>query len=262
MSKITSLEWWVLFPLLLFIVATIAFAAHIVIRRFLGHHASRSVSHAAPLMPTLGALFAFLSAFVIATEWTAQSSADSTVAHIASASARLAWASTAPGADSFQIQSALSTDLSYTVTTGWKQLQTGDEVGLIENDSYRDLQKTVRDSAYSSAVSTPASNELLAAVDDLGATRRDLANAAGRTLPTLLLAVLALSGIILTINSVILVVESPGRSSFVVLSVVLLVAFDLALLLVLAAPFRGTLEASTKPIESVVHEIDSGFFTR
>ena len=90
----------------------------------------------------------------------------------------------------------------------------------------------------------------------------DLANAAGRTLPTLLLIVLALSGIVLTINSVILVAENPGRSSFVVLSVVLLVAFDLALLLVLAAPLRGTLQASPKPIESVVNEIDSGFFTR
>ena len=91
---------------------------------------------------------------------------------------------------------------------------------------------------------------------------RDLTNAAGRTLPTLLLAVLALSGIILAINSVILVVESHGRSSFVVLLVVVLVAFDLALLLVLAAPFRGTLQALPTPVESVVHEIDSGFFTR
>ncbi|CAB4606123.1 unannotated protein [freshwater metagenome] len=262
MTTLTSLDWWALFPLLLFVIATIAVVAHVVIRRFLGHHASRSVSHAAPLMPTLGALFAFLSAFVIATEWTAQSSADSTVAHIASASARLAWASTAPGAETFKIQDALSADLSYTVTTGWTQLQSGDEVGLIETESYRNLQKTVRDSAYSPAVSTPASNELLAAVDELGATRRDLANAAGRTLPTLLLAVLALSGIILTINAVILVVESPGRSSFVVLSVVVLVSFDLALLLVLAAPFRGTLQASRAPVESVVHEIDSGFFTR
>jgi len=134
MTTLTSLDWWALFPLLLFVIATIAVVAHVVIRRFLGHHASRSVSHAAPLMPTLGALFAFLSAFVIATEWTAQSSADSTVAHIASASARLAWASTAPGAETFEIQDALSADLSYTVTTGWTQLQSGDEVGLIETE--------------------------------------------------------------------------------------------------------------------------------
>ena len=262
MTTVTTMEWWFLFPLLLAIIASIAVTAHIIIRRFLGHHASRSVSHAAPLMPTLGALFAFLSAFVIATEWTAQSSADSTVAHIASASARLAWASTAPGANTFEIQSALSADLTYTVTTGWDQLQSGQETALIENDTYRRLQKAVRDSAYSASISTPASNELLASVDDLGATRRELANAADRTLPTLLLLVLALSGIILTINSVILVVESPGRSSFVVLSVVVLVAFDLALLLVLAAPFRGTLQASPAPVESIVHEIDSGFFTR
>ena len=262
MTSLTSLDWWILFPLSLLVIASIAIVAHIIIRRFLGHHASRSVSHAAPLMPTLGALFAFLSAFVIATEWSAQSSADSTVAHIASASARLAWASTAPGANTIEIQKAITEDLTFTASTGWTELQNGNEIALVETESYRTLQKTVRDSAYSPAVATPASNELLAAVDDLGSTRRDLANAAGRTLPPLLLVVLALSGIILTINSVILVVESPGRSSFVVLSVVLLVAFDLALLLVLAAPFRGTLQASPKPLESVVQEIDSGFFTR
>ena len=262
MSHLTSLEWWFLFPICLAVVASIAIVAHVVIRKFLGHHVSRSVSHAAPLMPTLGALFAFLSAFVIATEWTAQSSADSTVAHIAAASARLSWASTAPGANTIEIQRAISADLTYTATTGWSELQNGNELSLVENQSYRNLQKVVRDSAYSPSVSTPASNEMLAAVDDLGSTRRDLANAAGRTLPTLLLIVLALSGIVLTINSVILVVESPGRSSFVVLSVVLLVAFDLALLLVLAAPLRGTLQASPRPIESVVNEIDSGFFTR
>lgn len=262
MHKLTSLDWWLLFPIALVFVTTIAITAHVVVRRFLGHHVSRSVSHAAPLMPTLGALFAFLSAFVIATEWTAQSSADSTVSAISAASARLAWASTAPGANTVEIQRALSEDLTSTATSGWKKLQSGDETGLIETGTYRHLQKVVRDSAYSPSIGTPAANEILSSVDDLGGRRRELASAADRTLPTLLLIVLALSGLILTINSVILVIESPGRSSFVVLSVVLLVAFDLALLLVLAGPFRGTLQVSPEPLERVATEINDGFFTR
>ena len=73
---------------------------------------------------------------------------------------------------------------------------------------------------------------------------------------------MALSGIALTINAVILVLENAGRSSFVVLSVVLIVALDLALLLVLAAPFRGTLEASPAPLTVVRTEIETGFFSR
>ena len=68
MTTLTSLDWWALFPMLFIVIATIAVVSHFVIRRFLGHHARRSMGHAAPPMPTLGALFAFLSAFVIATE--------------------------------------------------------------------------------------------------------------------------------------------------------------------------------------------------
>lgn len=260
--NLTSLEWWVLFPLSLVVIGSIAGLSHLVIRRFLGDHVGRSVIHAGPLMPTLGALFAFLSAFVIATEWTAQSTSEATVARMASASARLAWASTAPGADTAAIQSAIVADLSSTATVGWEDLRDGDEAEMVQNDTYRELQRTVRDSAYAPAVAPAASGELLAAVDDLGAARRDLANEAGRTLPTLLLVVMALSGIALTINAVILVLENAGRSSFVVLSVVLIVALDLALLLVLAAPFRGTLEASPAPLTVVRTEIETGFFSR
>lgn len=262
MRSLTSLQWWLLFPICLAVITAIAVIAHIVIRWFLGHHASRSVLHAAPLMPTLGALFAFLSAFVIATEWTAQSTTDATVSRMATASARLAWASTAPGVDTARIQLALKTDLDTTATQGWTELTDGDETALVESASYRNLQRAVRDSAYAAQVSPVVAAELLGASDDLGAARRDLANEADRTLPTLLLVVLALSGVALTINSVILVVENPGRSSFVVLTVVLLVACDLALLLVLAAPFRGTLQASPAPLSAVRQEIDDGFFTR
>ena len=260
--NLTSLEWWILFPLSLLIVGSIAAIAHGIIRRFLGAHTERSVIHAGPLMPTLGALFAFLSAFVIATEWTAQSTSEATVASIASASSQLAWASTAPGVDTIAIQASLMVDLEETATTGWERLQNGDETSLLDSDASRDLQRAVRASAYSPAVSPVASAELLSALDDVSEARRDLVNEAGGTLPTLLFGVLALSGLALTVNSVILVLQNPGRSSVVVLSIVVIVALDLALLLVLAAPFRGTLETSPAPLTAVRTEIASGFFTR
>lgn len=262
MSRLTGLQWWVIFPLSFLAVGAVAFGSRRIFRAFLRHHSSPSVKHAIPLMPTLGALFAFLSAFVIATEWTAQAQADSVVTRMSSASARLAWAATAPGADTSTIQIALAEDLTVTSTKGWHDLQDGNDTAAIETESFRHLEQVVRASAYSPSVPTPAATELIAAVDDLGAARRELANAATRSLPMVLFVALGLSGIMLTLNAVILTIESPGRSSYVVLSVVLLVAIDLALLLVLAAPFRGSLQTSPAPIESITREIDSGFFTR
>jgi hypothetical protein len=111
-------------------------------------------------------------------------------------------------------------------------------------------------------MSVPAANELLSAVDEVGASRHELTDAASRTLPTSLLLVLALSGIALTINAVILTVASQRRAAYVVSSIVILVSLDLALLVVLAAPFRGTLQSSPEAIQAVVQGIETGFYSR
>jgi Protein of unknown function (DUF4239) len=262
MSFLTGLYWWILFPMAFLIVGSIAILARAVSTRLLQDHASQSSHHASPLMPTLGALFAFLSAFVIAAQWTNQSSADSVVSRMSTASARLAWASTEPGASTIKIQAALANELTTTARNDWEQLETGNVVMFNESQSYRVLQQTVRESAYSSTMSAPAATELLSAVDEVGATRHELADAASRSLPTLLLLVLALSGIVLTVNAVLLTVVSHRRAAYVVTSVVILVSLDLALLLVLAAPFRGTLQTSPKPITAVVQRIQAGFYSR
>lgn len=244
------------------IVGGIAIVARVVSTRLLKDHASQSSTNASPLMPTLGVLFALLSSFAIAAQWTNQSSADSVVSRMSTSSARLAWASTAPGASTIAIQSALAADLATTADVGWDQLHSGNDNSFNESASYRELQQTVRDSAYSSTMSVPASIELLSAVDEVGVSRHELTDAASRSLPTLLLIVLALSGIALTVNAVILTVASHRRAAFVVTSIVVLVSLDLALLLVLAAPFRGTLQTSPKALQAVVLRIGTGFYSR
>lgn len=262
MIFLTGLSWWILFPLTFLIIGGLAIATRVVSTRLLKDDAEQSSAHASPLMPTLGALFAFLSGFVIAAQWTAQTSADSVVSRMSTASARLAWASTAPGASTIKIQSALSSDLTTTTESGWGELQTSNISSFNESQTYQELQQTVREAAYSSTVSIPAATELLEAADEVGAFRHQLADAASTTLPTLLLIVLALSGIALTVNSVVLTVDSHRRAAYVVTSVVILVSLNLALLLVLAAPFRGTLQTSPKAVQEVVQRIETGFYSR
>jgi len=261
MIFLTGLPWWILFPIALLFVGCIAILARVASTRLLKDHASQSSTNAGPLMPTLGVLFALLSSFAIAAQWTNQSAAESVVSRMSTSSARLAWASTAPGASTIKIQDALAADLAATAGNGWDQLQTGDNILFNESPSYRELQQTVRDSVYSATMSVPASTELLSAVDEVGASRHELADAANRGLPTLLLVVLALSGIALTVNAITLTVASHRRAAFVITSVVILVSLDLALLLVLAAPFRGTLQTSSKPITAVAQRIQEGFYS-
>lgn len=213
-------------------------------------------------MPTLGALFAFLSAFVIATEWGAQSQAQSVVQHVASAGSRLAWAATAPGAETDAIQQALAAELRTTASTGWSALADERTSDAVATREFRVIETLVRGSAYSTTVSGPAATELLASVDDLAAARRDLAASASRTLPVLLFAALGISGAALITNAVTLTIRSHARSSVVVGSVIVLVALDLSILLALASPFRGTFVVSPRPLQEVVQQIESGWFTR
>ena len=135
MTFLTGLSWWILFPLALLAVGGTAFVARLASTRFLKDHTKQSSAHASPLMPTLGALFAFLSGFVIAAQWSTQASANSVVSRMSTASARLAWASTAPGASTIKIQAALSSDLTTTTENGWGQLQTGNTQSFNESQA-------------------------------------------------------------------------------------------------------------------------------
>ena len=260
MHSLTSLHWWALLLLTTTVAVVAAIGARLVVARTQGDAGDESVRHAGPLMPALGVLFAFLSGFVITTEWTQQSQTESVVQHVASASARLAWASTAPGVQTARIQDSLARDLTATITVDWSELKADRTRDVILTDQFRDLESAVRLSATAPGVATPAGTELLASIDELAAARRDLASSASRNLPTLLFAALAISGLALIANAATLTIRSRRRTMLVISSIVAIVAVDLTVLLVLAAPFRGTQTISPAPIEQVAAQIDAGWF--
>lgn len=261
MTFLTGLQWWVLLAGAVVLAVLAAFGLRSLVQHSQRHTGEDPVRHAGPLMPTLGALFAFLSAFVIATEWTSQSHAEGLVQNLAAASSRLAWAATAPGAETDRIQSALTIELRSTSTTGWVALADGRETDAVATEEFRALESSVRDSAYGPRISSPAASELLASVDELATDRRALAAASEGSLPLLLFAGLGLAGMALIANAVTLTIRSPGRTVAVVGSIVALVAIDLAIVLVLAAPFRGTLDISPTPLQQVATQIDAGWFS-
>lgn len=261
MYFLTGLQWWSALALGLAFAGVVAVVARFIMHRLQRNSGDDPVRHAGPLMPTLGALFAFLSAFVIATEWGAQSQSQAIVQHVASASSRLAWAATAPGAETAFIQESIAAELRTTADRGWAALGDGRTGDAIASEEFRVLESAVRNGAYSQAVAAPAANELLASTDDMASARRELAANSERTLPILLFLALGVSGIALITNAVTLTIRSHARSTVVVASVILLVGVDLAVVLALASPFRGSFVVSSRPLTIVAQQIEDGWFT-
>src|SRR5205085_2393259 len=74
---------------------------------------------AGSLMGALGALFAFLTAFVITIEWGQHREAEHTVGMEADACARLAWISQSPGCDGVTIRRDLAAYLRSVLSEEW-----------------------------------------------------------------------------------------------------------------------------------------------
>ena len=260
MVMLTTLPWWVLLPLSLVVVFAITMGARRALTHFFGADSGSAVTTAGPLMTGFGALFAFLSAFVIATEWSTQSTADAAVAREAAASARLAWASTAAGIDTGAVQGHLDDYLGRSIVIEWPEMADGTPIAATDNDQWRALEQTTRTQAGRAGVAAPSTSEMLSALDDVASARRERLDLASRGLPIPLFVILGLSGLALCVNAAVLTIPHSPRTSVVVATIVTVVALDLGLVLVLGGPFRGTLTSSPALLEGVQAGIQSGFF--
>ena len=112
------------------------------------------------------------------------------------------------------------------------------------------------------SIGTPASSELLASVDEISTGRRSRLADASRDLPPLYIVTLIASGLALVANAGAIVSAVSRRSALLVASLTVVVALSLALLCALTGPFRGALAVSGEPIDAVIEDLRTGFFTR
>jgi len=219
-------------------------------------------SIAAPLMPALGATFAVLMALTLSSEAGYLRSAQDIVSLEAAAAARLAWASTSPGVHTQPIQSALDDYIRTTRSREWHGTSATEGDDPEAARALAGLERVVRAEAARSDLSTPISTELLTALDSLSSERRARIAAASRTLPPLIIITLIASGVALIINGGALVFRSSLRTSVLVVGLAVVVALSLALLFALTGPWEGPLVVSGKPLDTVVRDLQSGFFAR
>ena len=214
----------------------------------------------APLMPALGATFAVLMALTLASEAGYLRSAQDVVSNEAAQASRLAWAATSPGVDTTPIQSALTDYLRATRTHEWRGAGKSERTDPTTARAIARLERVVRTEAARPALGTPASTELLASLDGLTTARRERLAAASREIPVLYVITLVASGAALIVNAGALTCRSSARTSLLVAGLAVVVALSLALLFALSAPWDGPLVVSGRPIDTVVHDLRSGFF--
>ena len=260
MDRLTSLPVGVLVVVSLVITVSIAFGARLGVRGLVPHDEHDHVQHiAAPLMPALGGLFGILMALTLASEASYLKSAQDEVSAEAAAASRLAWASTSLGVDTAAIQRAMDEYLVATRAKEWHgDTAAGGDPGVA--DALASLEQVVRAQAARSEIGSPAGTELLASLDTLTTSRRERLAAASRQLPLLYVLTLVTSGVALIANAGALGLRNSFRSSLLVLGLAVVVGLSLALLFALSAPWRGGLIVTGEPIESVIRDIQSGFF--
>jgi hypothetical protein len=71
---------------------------------------------------------------------------------------------------------------------------------------------------------------------------------------------LVASGVALIVNAGALTFRSSLRTSLLVVGLAVVVAFSLALLFALSAPWAGPIVVSGRPIDTIVRDLNAGFF--
>jgi hypothetical protein len=260
MDWLTSRPAWLLVVACLALALLIAFGARLAVRALVPADEYDHVQDvASPLMPALGAAFGVLIALTLAGEASYLKSARDIVADEASAASRLAWAATSPGVQSEPIHTALGEYLEATRAGEWRG------AGAANGDAdvaraIATLEQIVRAEAARTELGTPASTELLVSLDAVTGSRRQRVAAASRQIPVLYVVTLVAGGVALIANAGALAFRSSVRTSLLVAGLAAVVGLSLALLFALGAPWRGPLIVSGRPIDAVVHDLQTGVF--
>ena len=261
MTLLTTLPWWLLVPIALLVVGGVSLLLRALLDRLLGASRTQAASFAAPLMPALGVLFAFLSGFAITAMWSAHTTAEANVSREATASEQLAWAATADHVDTAAIQSALLAHLDAVLDTEWPRQDDATPNLVRPSTELTHLEQLVRSSASDPSIGQADAAAMIAAVDQLSIQRSARFGSAKSSMPLPLFVALVVSGLALCVNSLIVAMAGDSRSRRVTFSILMVVAIDLAVLLILAGPFSGSQRVSNAPLVEVRDLIASGSIT-
>jgi hypothetical protein len=122
------------------------------------------------------------------------------------------------------------------------------------------LERQVRTQAANRSLPTSTTNELLSSLDALSSDRRQRLAAASRGLPDFYAVTVLVTGLALIVNISVVGIRSGLRPAAVGTSLIIVVALSLALIFALATPWQGAITVSGSPLDSVIHDLTTGYF--
>ncbi len=212
------------------------------------------------LMPAVGTLFALLTTFVITNQWNRSRDAERVIGAEADASVRLALASGARGLEGGPIRGRQVTYLHSVLDHEWPTLARDDRGQPQTVVALMDLQREVRDHACGPEVSDAVVSELANAAAEVATGRRDRLNLAGHGLPAPLFLLALVSGVVVCIEAVSLAVHLKSWVAVMVGGLVVTVALDLALVVAISDPFRGSMRVLPRPLRAVLDSLEADQF--
>jgi hypothetical protein len=215
---------------------------------------------AAPLMPALGASFAVMIAITLSSEAGYLREAQNVVSAEAAAASRLAWAASSPNVVAEGIHAALGDYLESTTAQEWRGDRAAQGTAMVRS-AVQLLEQEVRNEAVRTELGTPTSTDLIVSLDALTSGRRVRLAAATRQIPALYVVTLVAAGLALVANAGALAVRVSRRTTALLVGLAAVVGLSLALLFALAAPWRGPLVVDGAPLDAVLDDLRSGFFT-
>lgn len=212
------------------------------------------------LMPAVGTLFALLTAFVITNQWNRSRDAEHVIEAEADASIRLALASGSRNLPGAGLRGHHLVYLRSVLEEEWATLAS-DDAGRPETVArLMDVQREVRDLACGPEVSGAVASELALSATEVATTRRDRLSLAGHGLPAPLFLLALVAGVVLCISAVALAVNLDSWVAAIVGGLVVTVALDLALVVAISDPFRGSMRVLPHPLTAVCEAIQRGQF--
>ena len=210
---------------------------------------------AGPLIPALGALFAFLAAFAINTEWREFREAQRAVDLEADAAGRFGLIAESPGLDHLNLRRLLAGYLDQVVTDEWPRLREG-RGSQDARDALAALFRETRRTVTAPGVGPVTGIDLIGAVDAMVALRRDRLSVARRSIPSALLLLAFASGVVLCLDAVLVALPHERWVSIAIGGLVVITALALALVVSVSAPFRGTITVDPRPLATVLDEVN------
>jgi len=202
--------------------------------------------HAGKLLGVFGATFAFLVGFAITITWSAVGAGQDAVDLQASSAQQLSWAAgeIQDKAGAAEVNGNLRTYLDTVVSKDGRALANGDFSALPSADTFDTLQNSVH--RVASGNTDPVASGMVSAAASLTAAQSKVTAVAQRSLPTILIALIVLSGALLatTVGMSALTVKPP----YLMYAWAFLAAVSVAVVLMIDFPFSGGVTVNLGPL--------------